>query len=100
MSAAAIANEIAKLVVALTFLNMLGTSWRLLPLRVFTFAAFVLAYLLAPETRGLSLEDRSPVGSIELGRGHREDLVWGRPTFKPAQLDRRRRLSCPRRKTL
>ena len=60
MAAATIANWLANLVVALTFLDT--TQWMGRPgvfflYAGFTFAAFAFAYLLVPETRGLSLEE-------------------------------------------
>ena len=59
MSAATIANWLANLVVALTFLNLvevLGTPGAFLLYAVLTVAAFVFAFRLVPETRGLTLE--------------------------------------------
>ena len=59
MSAATIANWVANLVVALTFLdltNWLGRPGVFLLYAALTFAAFAFAYVLVPETKGLSLE--------------------------------------------
>ena len=59
MSAATIANWVANLVVALTFLdltNWLGRPGVFLLYAAFTFAAFAFVYVLVPETKGLSLE--------------------------------------------
>ena len=59
MSAATIANWLANLAVALTFLStteMLGRPGVFLLYAGFTFAAFIFAYQLVPETKGLSLE--------------------------------------------
>ena len=59
MSAATIANWLANLAVALTFLStteMLGRPGVFFLYAGFTFAAFVFAYWLVPETKGLSLE--------------------------------------------
>jgi len=59
MSAATIANWLANLVVALTFLDladMLGHAGVFLLYAVLTFAGLVFAYVLVPETKGLTLE--------------------------------------------
>ena len=59
MSAATIVNWLANLVVALTFLNMtelMGRPGVFFLYAAFTFAALVFAYMLVPETKGLSLE--------------------------------------------
>ena len=59
MSAATIANWVANLVVALTFLDLthwLGRPGVFLLYAASTFAAFAFAYVLVPETKGLSLE--------------------------------------------
>ena len=59
MAAATIANWLANLVVALTFLNLtdlLGRSGVFFLYAALTFAALVFAYVLVPETKGLSLE--------------------------------------------
>ena len=59
MSAATIANWTANLVVALTFLNLtdlLGRPGVFFLYATLTFLALVFAYVLVPETKGLSLE--------------------------------------------
>ena len=59
MSVATITNWIANLVVALTFLNLtdlLGRPGVFFLNAALTFAALAFAYLLVPETKGLSLE--------------------------------------------
>ena len=59
MSAATIANWTANLVVALTFLNLtdlLGRPGVFFLYATLTFSALVFAYVLVPETKGLSLE--------------------------------------------
>ena len=59
MSAATIANWLANLVVALTFLDLadlLGHAGVFLLYAAMTFAGLAFAYFLVPETRGLSLE--------------------------------------------
>ena len=59
MSAATIANWVSNLVVALTFLDLadaLGHAGVFLLYAVLTFAGFVFAYALVPETKGLDLE--------------------------------------------
>ena len=102
MSAATIANWVANLVVALTFLNtteMLGRPGVFFLYAVFTFAAFVFAYLLVPETKGLSLEeiealwlDRPGTRASRMPGLGSPDLLAGavRPTaaaFVPASKD-------------
>ena len=60
MSAATIANWLSNLVVALTFLdlvNVLGHAGVFLMYAILTFAGLVFAYVLVPETKGLSLEE-------------------------------------------
>ena len=60
MSAATIANWVANLVVALTFLDLvrvLGRPGVFFVYAALTFGALVFSSLLVPETRGLSLED-------------------------------------------
>ena len=59
MSAATIANWTSNLIVALTFLNLtdvLGRPGVFLLYAALTFAALAFAYVLVPETKGLSLE--------------------------------------------
>ncbi len=59
MSAATIANWLANLVVALTFLDLsdlLGHAAVFFLYAALTFAAMAFAYILVPETKGLSLE--------------------------------------------
>lgn len=59
MSAATIANWVANLIVALTFLDLaglMGHAGVFLLYAVLTFAGLVFAYILVPETKGLSLE--------------------------------------------
>jgi SP family galactose:H+ symporter-like MFS transporter len=59
MSAATIANWVSNLVVALTFLDLagyLGHAGVFLLYAALTFAGLVFAYVLVPETKGLSLE--------------------------------------------
>ncbi len=59
MSAATIANWLANLIVALTFLDLvdlLGRPGVFFSYAALTFGAFVFARVLVPETRGLSLE--------------------------------------------
>jgi hypothetical protein len=59
MSAATIANWVANLVVALTFLDLvngLGRDGVFLAYAVLSFAALVFSFRLVPETKGKSLE--------------------------------------------
>jgi hypothetical protein len=59
MSAATIANWLANLVVALTFLDLaglMGHAGIFLLYAALTFGGLAFAYFLVPETRGLSLE--------------------------------------------
>jgi SP family galactose:H+ symporter-like MFS transporter len=59
MSAATIANWLSNLVVALTFLDLaglMGHAGVFLLYAALTFAGLVFAYILVPETKGLSLE--------------------------------------------
>lgn len=77
MSAATIANWIANLVVALTFLDLtevLGRPGVFFLYAALTFAAFVFARALVPETRGLSLEAIEALWSDVPGLSHHQAL--------------------------
>lgn len=73
MSAATIANWLSNLVVALTFLNLvdlLGRPGVFALYAVLTFAAFLFARALVPETRGLSLEAVEALWTARAGDKH------------------------------
>ncbi len=73
MSAATIANWTANLVVALTFLNLtdlLGRSGVFFLYAALTFCALGFAFVLVPETKGLSLE---AIEALWAGRAKAED---------------------------
>lgn len=82
MSAATIANWLANLVVALTFLNLvdaLGRPGVFALYAVLTFAAFVFARALVPETRGLGLEAVEALWTARAGDGEPAAVSSARP---------------------
>jgi sugar porter (SP) family MFS transporter len=73
MSASTIANWLANLVVALTFLDLaglMGHAGVFLLYAALTFAGLVFAYLLVPETKGLSLEAIQDLWAKRAGTTH------------------------------